>query len=125
MATIGGDYPTLALHGAVADFDHHLADLPRFGQRMFVLLGSTLGNYPPAQRDVFLSNLSTEMAPDETLLLDIDLVKDPARLVAAYDDTAGVTGELNRNVLAGPQPRARRRLRSGGLRPRRPLGFHQ
>lgn len=71
---------------------------------MFVLLGSTLGNYPPAQRDVFLSNLSTEMAPDETLLLDIDLVKDPARLVAAYDDTAGVTGELNRNVLAGPQP---------------------
>ena len=39
------------------------------------------------------------MAPGDWLLLGTDLVKDPARLVAAYDDAAGVTAEFNRNVL--------------------------
>ena len=39
------------------------------------------------------------MAAGDWLLLGTDLVKDPARLVAAYDDAAGVTAEFNRNVL--------------------------
>ena len=39
------------------------------------------------------------MAPGDRLLLGTDLVKDRARLVAAYDDAAGVTAEFNRNVL--------------------------
>ena len=39
------------------------------------------------------------MAPGDWLLLGTDLVKDPARLVAAYDDAAGVTAEFNRNIL--------------------------
>ena len=38
-------------------------------------------------------------APDEALLLGTDLVKDPVRLVAAYDDTSGTTAAFNRNVL--------------------------
>jgi ergothioneine biosynthesis protein EgtB len=38
--------------------------------------------------------------PGEGLLLGLDLVKDPARLVAAYDDAAGVTAEFEKNVLA-------------------------
>ena len=36
----------------------------------------------------------------DSLLLGTDLVKDPAVLVAAYDDAAGVTAEFNKNVLA-------------------------
>ncbi|MGH2217570.1 L-histidine N(alpha)-methyltransferase, partial [Enterococcus faecalis] len=43
--------------------------------------------------------LSTGMAPGDALLLGTDLVKDPGRLVRAYDDSAGVTAEFNRNVL--------------------------
>jgi L-histidine N-alpha-methyltransferase len=38
-------------------------------------------------------------APTGHLLLGTDLVKDPSRLEAAYDDSAGVTAEFNRNVL--------------------------
>jgi L-histidine N-alpha-methyltransferase len=34
------------------------------------------------------------------LLLGVDLVKDPARLVAAYDDLAGVSAEFSNNLLA-------------------------
>src|SRR3546814_19401912 len=39
------------------------------------------------------------MEAGESLLLGVDLVKDPARLVAAYDESAGVTAAFNRNVL--------------------------
>ena len=39
------------------------------------------------------------MSSDDSLLLGTDLVKDPKRLVAAYDDAAGVTADFNRNVL--------------------------
>lgn len=40
---------------------------------------------------------------DTSLLLGTDLVKDPARQVAAYD-AAGVTAQFNRNVLHVHQP---------------------
>lgn len=93
------EYPGLALHGVVADFDRHLPDLPAPGRRMFVLLGGTIGNYPPATRHTFLTGLVESMTPGETLLVGVDLVKDPGRLVAAYDDAAGVTARFNRNVI--------------------------
>jgi len=40
------------------------------------------------------------LRPGDAFLLGTDLVKDPAVLVAAYDDAAGVTAEFNKNVLA-------------------------
>ena len=92
-------HPDLPVHGVVADFDHHLDRLPVYGRRLVALLGSTLGNYPPTARAAFLAELATGLQGGETLLLGLDLVKEPARLVAAYDDEAGVTAEFNRNVL--------------------------
>ncbi len=99
MAGLRQGYPTLQLRGAVADFDHHLDLLPAPGTRLFALLGGTIGNYPPRQRRTFLAHLAAAMRPGETFLLGIDLVKAPERLVAAYDDSAGVTAVFNRNVL--------------------------
>ncbi|NYG57171.1 L-histidine N-alpha-methyltransferase [Nocardioides daedukensis] len=93
------DYPGLAVHGAVADYDHHLDRLPHLGTRLVAFLGGTLGNFPPPARATFLADLARGMEPGESLLLGVDLVKDPARLVAAYDDSAGVTAAFNRNVL--------------------------
>jgi L-histidine N-alpha-methyltransferase len=54
---------------------------------------------PPAARIGFLAGLRAAMAPDDALLLGADLVKEERRLVAAYDDAAGITAEFNRNVL--------------------------
>ena len=48
----------------------------------------------------FLSALSDTLQPGDSLLLGTDLVKDADRLVRAYDDSAGVTAQFNRNVLA-------------------------
>lgn len=99
VETLLADYPGLRVRGAVADFDHHLADLPEPGHRLMALLGSTLGNHDEAGRHQFLTDLASGMKPDEALLLGLDLVKDPGRLVAAYDDAAGVTADFNRNAL--------------------------
>ena len=100
MGALAASYPELRVHGAVADFDRHLGDLPRPGRRLWVLLGGTIGNYPPAARAVFLGKIAEAMAPGEAFLLGLDLVKDPGRLVRAYDDAAGVTAEFNRNVIS-------------------------
>ena len=89
----------VAVQAVVGDFHRHLARIPRTGKRLIAFLGGTIGNFDPAQRRRFLMDLDASMDHDEWLLLGTDLVKDPARLVAAYDDAQGVTAEFNRNAL--------------------------
>jgi L-histidine N-alpha-methyltransferase len=98
-AGILSDYPRLAVHAVVADFEQHLDRLPNGGHRMVAFLGGTIGNLVPAERAVFLRQVRATLHADETLLLGTDLVKSPAMLVPAYDDAAGVTAEFNKNVL--------------------------
>jgi L-histidine Nalpha-methyltransferase len=93
------EYPGLAVTAVVADFHHHLDRLPSTGRRLFAFLGGTIGNLDPDQRQQFFLALGKVMTRDDRLLLGTDLVKDRGRLVAAYDDAAGVTAEFNRNVL--------------------------
>ena len=54
----------------------------------------------PAERARFLRRVRAQLRPGDAFLLGTDLVKDPAVLVAAYDDAAGVTAAFNKNVLA-------------------------
>jgi len=93
------EYPSLAVSAVVGDFHRHLDRLPAEGRRLFAFLGGTIGNLDPHQRRDFLIGLGKIMAPDDRLLLGTDLVKDRTQLVNAYDDSAGVTAEFNRNVL--------------------------
>jgi len=99
-SAIATDYPSLAVHAVVADFTRHLELLPADGGRRAVaFLGGTIGNLVPVERAEFLAGLRKVLDTGELLLLGTDLVKDPAVLVPAYDDAAGVTAEFNRNVL--------------------------
>jgi L-histidine Nalpha-methyltransferase len=92
-------YPGLSVHGIVADIESQLDTLPQDGPRLVAFLGGTIGNFHPAQRAAFLAAVAATLSPGEALLLGTDLVKDPRRLVRAYDDSAGVTADFNRNVL--------------------------
>ncbi|MFI5696915.1 L-histidine N(alpha)-methyltransferase [Kribbella sp. NPDC051586] len=96
---INVDYPTLDVHGVVGDFTAHLDKLPGDPPRIVAFLGGTIGNLIPAERETFYTSIRDVLEPGEWLLLGTDLVKDPATLVAAYDDSAGVTAEFNKNVL--------------------------
>jgi L-histidine N-alpha-methyltransferase len=97
---IQDEYPGVEITAVCGDFEEHLTEIPSGGRRLFVFLGSTIGNLTPGPRAEFLSTLSEVMRPGDTLLLGTDLVKDTGRLVRAYDDSAGVTARFNRNVLA-------------------------
>jgi L-histidine N-alpha-methyltransferase len=98
-STLCDEYDELAVHLVIGDFHQHLGEIPLDGRRMVAFLGGTIGNLDPTQRRRFLFDLNCTMSSDDTLLIGTDLVKDPRRLVAAYDDAAGVTAEFNRNVL--------------------------
>lgn len=98
-AEIATEYPNLSVHGVVSDFTDTLHNLPRGGRRMIAFLGGTIGNLVPAERAEFLAGINEVLEPGELLLLGAGLVIDPAILVPAYDDAAGVTAEFNRNVL--------------------------
>ncbi len=92
-------YPGVQVDAVVGDFERHLGRLPMRGTTLVAFLGGTIGNLAPTERAKFLGELSDQLLPGDWFLLGADLVKDPARLVAAYDDALGVTAEFNRNVL--------------------------
>lgn len=90
----------IAVHAVVGDLRRHLDAVPDVGvPRLFAFLGSTIGNLPPPERHRFLTDVRRVLAPADRFLVATDLVKPVERLLAAYDDAAGVTAEFNRNLL--------------------------
>jgi L-histidine N-alpha-methyltransferase len=96
---LAGEYPGLEVSGVVCDFEQHLERISVDGPRLIAFLGGTIGNFYPAPRREFLARIAELLGPEDRLLLGTDLVKETARLEAAYDDAAGVTAEFNKNVL--------------------------
>lgn len=92
-------YADLRFHGVVGDFHRHLGAIPAGGPRLVAFLGGTIGNLRPADRKRFLFDLDCALNRQDLVLIGIDLVKEPARIVAAYDDSQGVTAAFNRNAL--------------------------
>ncbi len=99
-AELNQDFEGLEVHAVVGDFHRHLPEIPVGGRRLVAFLGGTIGNLRPAERSRFYFDLNCTMSGSDHLLLGTDLVKDRARIVAAYDDAAGVTAAFNRNVLS-------------------------
>jgi L-histidine N-alpha-methyltransferase len=98
-STLSNEYESLSIHLVIGDFSDHLTQISTDGRRIVAFLGGTIGNLDPARRARFLFDLNCTMSSEDSLLLGADLVKDQRRLVAAYDDAAGVTAQFNKNVL--------------------------
>lgn len=93
-------YPTVAMRPTVADFTLPLALPAAIGARRIGFFpGSTIGNFRPAVAQALLRRMG-EQLQGGGLLVGVDLVKDPARLHAAYNDAAGITARFNKNLLA-------------------------
>jgi L-histidine N-alpha-methyltransferase len=97
--TIAAEYPGVEVQAIVGDFHLHLDALPSSRRRLVAFLGSTIGNLTPSDRARFFFDLNCVLTHDDWLLLGVDLVKDPDVLIAAYNDSAGVTAAFNRNAL--------------------------
>jgi L-histidine N-alpha-methyltransferase len=97
---IGAAYPTLGVVPLVADITDAFAlpaDLPR--PTLHAFLGSTIGNFAPADAVQLLRRVRERMGDGDRFLMGVDLRKDPAIVEAAYNDARGVTAEFNRNML--------------------------
>ena len=94
------DFPYLSVHGVIGDFERHLHHVPQaIGTRLVLFLGGTIGNLHPPERTAFLASVRGLLGPGDRVLIGLDLVKDVATMEAAYNDSAGVTAEFNRNML--------------------------
>jgi L-histidine Nalpha-methyltransferase len=97
--TIAASYPGISVQALVGDFERDLGALRGGGPRLIALLGSTIGNLYPEQRARFLAAVAGVLRDEDAFLLGLDLVKDIARLQAAYQDSAGATEAFVRNAL--------------------------
>ena len=93
--------PRVSVRPVVADFSQgfdFLQDIP--GRKLVLYLGSSIGNFDPGPAVAMLSQIRSQLAVGDALLLGTDLVKDPSILVPAYDDAQGVTEQFDKNILA-------------------------
>ena len=77
----------------------HLGAMDEDEIRLVLYIGSSIGNFEPHQAARLLRRVRAGLEVGDAMLLGVDLVKDEATLVAAYDDAQGVTAAFNRNVL--------------------------
>ena len=93
--------PGLKVTGLLGDF----SDLPELPdsiatERLGFLPGSTIGNFYFKFANDFLTRIHQQLGEGSQLLIGYDLVKDIDVLIAAYDDTKGVTARFNLNLLS-------------------------
>jgi L-histidine N-alpha-methyltransferase len=93
-------YPSVEVVPVVADMTAEFALPPGLpGPTLHAFLGSTIGNFGPDDAVALLRGVRGRMRPGDAFLMGVDLRKDPAVIEAAYNDSAGVTAEFNRNML--------------------------
>ncbi|NOZ75115.1 MAG: L-histidine N(alpha)-methyltransferase [FCB group bacterium] len=94
------DIPEINYHGIAADYLEGL-DLVRKlpGPKLYLWLGSSIGNFTPAASIRFLSQLRSALHPQDKLLIGLDMVKEESILLQAYNDSEGTTARFNLNLL--------------------------
>ncbi|XHS77779.1 L-histidine N(alpha)-methyltransferase [Burkholderiaceae bacterium UC74_6] len=99
---LGQRYEGLALHPVVADFNEDFQlppGLPAGRRRTAFFPGSTLGNLDQAHALALLRRMHAHVGEGGRAIISVDLLKDTATLLRAYDDAAGVTAAFNLNLL--------------------------
>lgn len=98
------EYEDFRVEPAVVDISEPFdlpSDLP--GPTWIALLGSTIGNFEPADAVRLLKRVRGHLGPDDRFLLGVDRRPGPGksveRLERAYNDESGVTAAFNLNVL--------------------------
>jgi dimethylhistidine N-methyltransferase len=101
-AAIRSSFPNLEVAPLVGDFTRpiQLPAAARGRPHTGFFPGSTIGNFPAEEAVAFLAAARAILGPGAQFIVGADLVKDPAVLIAAYDDAQGVTAAFNLNLLA-------------------------
>ena len=96
------DFPALNVVSVHADFmgEVVLPEAVARHRRLAFFPGSTIGNFLPREALRFLERVRAMAGEGGMLLIGVDLKKDAAMLLRAYDDERGVTAAFNLNLLA-------------------------
>jgi L-histidine N-alpha-methyltransferase len=93
------DYVDVQVMPLVSDITEPFALPPVASPTLVAFLGSTIGNFQREEAVRLLSHIAGEMGPSDRFLLGADLIKDPAIINRAYNDSSGVTAAFNLNIL--------------------------
>jgi L-histidine N-alpha-methyltransferase len=92
-------HPSLRVSGLATSYENALIRVRELSPKVVLFLGSTIGNFEPAEMDKFLHQVEAALRPGDAFLLGIDLVKEIEVLEAAYNDAAGVTEQFTLNLF--------------------------
>jgi len=99
VAQLRDEYPSLTTHPVVADFSAQFALPSHPLPALHAFLGSTIGNFTPAEAVKLVTSVRERMVIGDFFLLGVDLRKDPRRIERAYNDSRGITAQFNKNIL--------------------------
>ena len=92
--------PEVRVQPIARNYVTHPLQLDRFeGTTLALYIGTSIGNFSPEEARLILRNLRTQLQTGDALLLGTDMVKDEPTLLAAYDDSDGITAAFNLNIL--------------------------
>jgi len=97
---VARELPEVCLQPVVRNYVTHPLQLEPFnGTTLALYIGTSIGNFSPDEAQLILRNLGSQLQAGDALLLGTDMVKDESTLLAAYDDSEGVTAAFNLNIL--------------------------
>lgn len=101
VETIGERFAGLEVAGVVGEYVPALRWLAGQDERhrLVLFLGSNIGNFGKAPARAFLRRLWSGLRADDHVLIGFDLKKSIDVLLAAYNDSGGVTRAFNLNLL--------------------------
>lgn len=92
--------PKIDVRPLALSFEQAFEKLHQTGsKRLFLFLGSNIGNMPMEKSIEFLRKIRNMMKEEDLLLVGFDLKKDPEIILSAYDDPHGITAAFNLNLL--------------------------
>lgn len=93
-------FPELRCEPVSADYFHLKEKIPHDdSKKLMLFLGSNLGNFTFEESSEILLKFSEVMNTGDYFMLGVDMIKDPNRILAAYNDANGVTADFNFNLL--------------------------
>jgi len=98
---IQNQYNNVHISGIISDYYSglNIQDKITNGPKLFIFLGSSIGNFRPEERQSFFRIMQDSMSNSDFFLVGFDMIKDVQILENAYDDSQNITAEFNQNLL--------------------------
>jgi L-histidine N-alpha-methyltransferase len=101
-ATLPLSLPGLKIKGLNGEYFHMLQKAATLSnhRKVVLFMGANIGNMPVADAEMFCAELRNHLSPGDMVIMGFDLKKNPETILAAYNDSKGITKAFNLNLLS-------------------------